>query len=144
MNLKRIGLDTSKSVFTLHGVDQDEKAILRRDMRRAEIEAFFAKLPPTHVALEACGGSHHLGASAGGAGAYGAADPAAVREAVRPARQERPQRCRGDQRSGGAARDAKRAGEVGRAAGRGDRALGARAAGPATDAAGQRRSLSCC
>ncbi len=61
MNLKRIGLDTSKAVFTLHGVDHDEKAILRRNMRRVEMEAFFAKLPPTHVALEACGGSHHWG-----------------------------------------------------------------------------------
>jgi transposase len=61
MNLKRIGLDTSKAVFTLHGVDQDEKAVLRRNMRRAEMEAFFAKLPPTLVALEACGGSHHWG-----------------------------------------------------------------------------------
>ena len=48
-------------MFTLHGVDQDEKAVLRRNMRRAEMEAFFAKLPPTHVALEACGGSHHWG-----------------------------------------------------------------------------------
>jgi len=61
MNFKRIGLDTSKAVFTLHGVGQDEKAVLRRDMRRAEMEAFFAKLPPTLVALEACGGSHHWG-----------------------------------------------------------------------------------
>ena len=61
MNLKRIGLDTSKAVFTLHGVDQDEKAVLRRNVRRAEMETFFAKLPPTHVALEACGGSHHWG-----------------------------------------------------------------------------------
>ncbi len=61
MNLKRIGLDTSKAVFTLHGVDQDEKAVLLRNMKRAEMEAFFAKLPPTHVALEACGGSHHWG-----------------------------------------------------------------------------------
>ena len=61
MNLKRIGLDTSKAVFTLHGVDHDEKAVQRRNMRRAEMEAFFAKLPPTHVALEACGGSHHWG-----------------------------------------------------------------------------------
>jgi len=61
MNLKRIGLGTSKAVFTLHGVGQDERAVLRRDMRRAEMEAFFAKLPPTHVALEACGGSHHWG-----------------------------------------------------------------------------------
>ncbi len=61
MDVKRIGLDTSKAVFTLHGVDQDEKIVLRRNLRRAEMEAFFAKLPPTHVALEACGGSHHWG-----------------------------------------------------------------------------------
>ncbi|HEY0182486.1 MAG TPA: IS110 family transposase, partial [Rhodopila sp.] len=47
MNLRRIGLDTSKAVFTLHGVDHDEKAVLRRNMRRTEMEAFFAKLPPT-------------------------------------------------------------------------------------------------
>jgi transposase len=51
----------SKAVFTLHGVDQDEKPVLRRNIRRAGLEAFFTKLPPTVVALEACGGSHHWG-----------------------------------------------------------------------------------
>ena len=61
MNLKRVGLDTSKAVFTLHGVDYNEKAVLRRNMRQAEMEAFFAKLAPTHVALMACGGSHYRG-----------------------------------------------------------------------------------
>ena len=58
MDLVRIGLGTSKAAFTLHGVDHDEKAGLRRNIKRAEMEAFLAKLPPTHVALEACGGSH--------------------------------------------------------------------------------------
>ncbi len=61
MDVKRIGLDTSKAVFTLHGVDHAEKIVLRRNLRRAEMEAFFAKLPPVLVALEACGGSHHWG-----------------------------------------------------------------------------------
>jgi len=61
MKLKRIGLDTSKAVFTLHGVDHNEKAVLRRSVRRSEVETFFAKLPPTLVALEARGGSHHWG-----------------------------------------------------------------------------------
>src|SRR3954452_20971891 len=61
MKLKRLGLDTSKAVFTLHGVDHDEKVVLRRNMRRAEMEAFFAKLPPTHGAWGAGGGSHHWG-----------------------------------------------------------------------------------
>jgi transposase len=53
MHLKRVAIDTSKSVFTLHGVDAEERAVLRRDLRRGQMEAFFAKLPPTEVALEA-------------------------------------------------------------------------------------------
>ena len=65
MNFKGIGLDTSKAVFTVHGVDHDEKAVLRRNMRRTEMEAFFAKLPPTHVVLEACGGTVLHGSASG-------------------------------------------------------------------------------
>jgi len=59
MKLKRIAVDTSKAVFTLHGVDVSDRPVLRRDIRRAGFEDFFAKLPPTLVAPEACGGSHH-------------------------------------------------------------------------------------
>jgi len=61
MEFKRIAIDTSKSVFTLHGVDDQERPVLRRDVRRAQLEPFFAKLAPTDVVLEACGGSHHWG-----------------------------------------------------------------------------------
>ena len=91
MNLKRVGLDTSKAVFTLHGVDQDEKAVLRRNIRRAGLEAFFTKLPPIVVALEACGGSHHWGRRLAALGHTGPPDPATICEAICPARQERPQ-----------------------------------------------------
>ena len=56
---KRIGRDTAEVVFTLHGVDQDGKAVLRRNMRRAGMKPFFAKLALTLVASEACGASHH-------------------------------------------------------------------------------------
>lgn len=56
---KRIAVDTSKHVFTLHGVDAEDRVVLRRDLKRAPFEAFFAKLAPTEVVLEACGGSHH-------------------------------------------------------------------------------------
>jgi transposase len=59
--IKRIAIDTSKSVFTLHGVDDGGRAILRRNLRRGELLRFFARLPPVAVALEACGGSHHWG-----------------------------------------------------------------------------------
>jgi transposase len=56
----RIGIDTSKHVFQLHGVDPAEKPVLRRQLRRADMLMFFEKLPPTSLALEACGASHHL------------------------------------------------------------------------------------
>src|SRR4051795_5015249 len=55
----RVGMDRSKHVFQLHGVDAAEEPILRKKLRRQDLIAFFGKLPPTVVALEACGGSHH-------------------------------------------------------------------------------------
>ena len=56
---KRIAIDTSKAVFTLHGVDQQDRPVLRINLRRAQLMPFFAKLPATEVAMEACGGAHH-------------------------------------------------------------------------------------
>jgi len=61
MELKRVSIDTSKSVFTLHGIDRQDQPVLRRDLSRGAMERFLAKLPPTEIALEACGGSHHWG-----------------------------------------------------------------------------------
>jgi transposase len=58
-DLIRIGMDTSKSVFQLHGVDSAERPVLRKKLRRRQVIAFFAKLPPTRVGIEACGGAHH-------------------------------------------------------------------------------------
>lgn len=55
----RIGLDTSKNLFQLHGVDEAEQPVLRKQVRRAGLVAYFKALPPTLVGLEACGGSHH-------------------------------------------------------------------------------------
>ena len=55
----RIGMDTSKSVFVLHGVDADERPVLRKKLRRRQVLEFFAKLEPTKVGLEACGGAHY-------------------------------------------------------------------------------------
>ena len=56
---KRIGIDTSKAVFTLHGVDQQDRPVLRINLRRPQLLAFFRKLPPTEIAMEACGSAHH-------------------------------------------------------------------------------------
>jgi transposase len=55
----RIGMDTSKHIFQLHGVDAAERPVLRKRLRRKEVLAFFAKLPPVVIGLEACGASHY-------------------------------------------------------------------------------------
>jgi transposase len=61
MKFKRIAIDTSKHVFTLHGVDEQDRPVLRRELKRGQVEAFFRKQDATEVVLEACGGSHHWG-----------------------------------------------------------------------------------
>jgi transposase len=61
MQLKRLAMDISKHVFTLHGVDEYERPLVRRNLKRAEVESFFAQLPGTEVVMEACGGAHRWG-----------------------------------------------------------------------------------
>src|SRR5256885_1518156 len=57
--LIRIGMDTSKRIFQLHGVDAAERPVLRRKLSREQMVTFFERLPPTLVAMEACGAAHH-------------------------------------------------------------------------------------
>ena len=45
--ISRIGMDTSKNVFQLHGVNAAEAVVLRKKLRRKEMVAFFEKLAPT-------------------------------------------------------------------------------------------------
>ena len=54
-----IGLDIAKSVFQVHGVDAEGNVILRRQLKRRYVVAFFQKLPPCLVGIEACSSSHH-------------------------------------------------------------------------------------
>ena len=61
MKFKRIAIDTSKHVFTLHGVDERDRPVLRRELKRSQVEAFFSKQEATEVVLEACDGCHHWG-----------------------------------------------------------------------------------
>jgi transposase len=55
----RIGVDTSKYIFQLHGVDAAEQPVLRKRLGRKQMLEFFAKLPPTKVGMEACGAAHY-------------------------------------------------------------------------------------
>ena len=57
--ISRIGMDTSKRFFQLHGVNAAEKVVLRKKLRRKEMVAFFKALAPTVIGIEACGASHH-------------------------------------------------------------------------------------
>jgi len=59
MTIIRIGIDTAKYVFQVHGVDENETPVLRRQVRRGEMAKVFGKLAPTRIGLEACGAAHH-------------------------------------------------------------------------------------
>lgn len=59
MNISRIGLDTAKTVFQIHGVDQQGGTVLRKTLRRSQVLPFFANLPACLIGLEACAGSHY-------------------------------------------------------------------------------------
>jgi len=54
-----IGLDIAKSVFQVHGVDADGQVIIRRQLKRRYVLAFFDKLAPCLIGMEACASSHH-------------------------------------------------------------------------------------
>src|ERR1700753_1301091 len=54
-----IGLDIAKSVFQVHGVDAAGEVIIRRQLKRRSVLAFFQKLSPCLVGIEACASSHH-------------------------------------------------------------------------------------
>lgn len=64
----RIGMDTSKSVFVLHGVDACEQPVLRKRLRRRQVLEFFAQLAPTRIGMEACGAAHHWARELGALG----------------------------------------------------------------------------
>ena len=54
-----IGLDIAKSIFQVHGIDTQGKVIIRRQLKRRYVLAFFQKLQPCLVGIEACASSHH-------------------------------------------------------------------------------------
>jgi transposase len=57
--IRTIGLDIAKSVFQVHGVDGAGHAVIRRQLKRRYVLAFFQKLPSCLVGIEACASSHH-------------------------------------------------------------------------------------
>ncbi len=54
-----VGLDIAKSVFQVHGIDATGQVVIRRQLKRRYVVAFFQKLPPCLVGIEACASSHY-------------------------------------------------------------------------------------
>jgi len=59
MTIKRIGLDLAKQLFQLHGVDQQDQVVLRKQLRRNQMLAYFSNLPPCLIGIEACSSAHY-------------------------------------------------------------------------------------
>ena len=55
-----LGLDIAKSVFQVHGIDAEGNVVVRRQLKRRYVLAFFQQLPPCLIGIEACASSHHL------------------------------------------------------------------------------------
>src|SRR6476659_10275344 len=56
-----VGLDLAKHIFQLHGADSAGAVVFRKKLRRGQVLAFLATLPPCTVAMEACGSAHYWG-----------------------------------------------------------------------------------
>jgi transposase len=59
MTIRIVGLDTAKHVFQVHGADASGKAVLRKRLRRNQVEEFFRATPACIVGMEATRGAHH-------------------------------------------------------------------------------------
>jgi len=66
--VSRIGMDTSKRIFQLHGVDAAEHPVLLKKLSRGQMVAYFTKAAPTEIAIEACGAAHHWARTLSGLG----------------------------------------------------------------------------
>jgi transposase len=59
MQITTIGLDIAKNVFQVHGIDATEKVVVRKQLRRSQVIAFFKALPPCLIGMEACATAHY-------------------------------------------------------------------------------------
>jgi len=59
MQVTTVGLDLAENVFQVHGVSENGEVAFNQALRRAQMLAFFERLPPCLVGMEACGSSHY-------------------------------------------------------------------------------------
>ena len=45
MKITTVGIDLARNVFQIHGIDEHGKAVLKKQLRRDQMAAFFVNLP---------------------------------------------------------------------------------------------------
>lgn len=61
MNLTTLGIDLAKTSFSLVGMDQHRKVVLRKTLKRMQVLPFIAQYPLCLIGMEACSGAHYWG-----------------------------------------------------------------------------------
>jgi transposase len=59
MKITTVGIDLAKNLFQVHGVDERGKTVLKKQLKRDQMMAFFTNLPPCLIGMEACGSAHY-------------------------------------------------------------------------------------
>ncbi len=59
MKITTTGIDLAKNVFQIHGVDERGKAVLKKQIKRAQIANFFTNLPICLIGMKTCGSAYH-------------------------------------------------------------------------------------
>src|SRR5271167_4574168 len=133
MQVTTIGLDIAKNVFQVHGIDANEKVVVRKQLRRSQVIAFFAALAPCLIGMEACATAHYWARELTKLGHKVRLMPARDVKAYVKRNKNDACRRRGDLRGGAAANHAFCARQIGRAAEPVDAASDARSFDAETD-----------
>lgn len=59
MKATTFGIDLAKNVFQVHGVNEFGKTVIKKQLKRDQVMAFFANVPLALIGMEACGSAHH-------------------------------------------------------------------------------------
>ena len=89
MDVTTVGVDLAKQVFQVHGVSERGSVLIRKQLKRAQVERFFATLAPCLVGMEACASAHHWARRIQAYGHTVRANGPAVCKAIRQEQQER-------------------------------------------------------
>jgi len=68
MKINLLGIDLAKNVFQLCALNQANKVLFNRSIRRARFRSSIARLEPTTIAMEACSSAHYWGRAFEGMG----------------------------------------------------------------------------